>query len=89
VQIRFDAAKDEAKLAKRGVILSDAEDFEWEDAHYKEDSRQDYGEKRIIGTGYIGVRLYVAIIIEREGVLRIISLRKANARERKKYQTNE
>lgn len=84
--IRFDPAKDAANLVKHGISLGEAEDFEWDTARYEEDNRRDYGERRLIGTGYIGVRLHVVIFTERDDVIRIISLRKANARERKKYE---
>jgi len=35
--------------------------------------------------GYIDMRLYCAIFVDRGGIRRIISLRKANKREEKTY----
>jgi len=49
------------------------------------DCRQDYGELRIAGLGYIGHRLHYIVFVERDDNRRIISLRKANIREIKRY----
>jgi uncharacterized DUF497 family protein len=50
-----------------------------------EDTRKDYGEKRFRVFGYIGDRLYVAVITPRNEIEHVISLRKANTREVKEY----
>ncbi len=68
-----------------GTSLSEAEGFEWEDAVVREDTRREYGERRMIALGYIGLRLYCAIYVDRGDERRIISLRKANSREVKHY----
>ena len=62
-----------------------AEGFEWETAIVSVDARQRYGETRFEAKGYIGLRLYVMIFTLRETAVRIISLRKANSREMKRY----
>ena len=49
------------------------------------DSRQTYGETRKITVGTITDRVCVVVYTERRGAIRIISARKANQRERKKY----
>jgi len=49
------------------------------------DVRFDYPEPRFKATGYIGLRLYVVIFCVRDDAKRIISLRKANPREEKRY----
>ncbi len=81
----FDPAKDSANQQKHGVSLADANSFEWETAVTWPDTRYEYGENRMIGIGYIGQRLYVIVFVERESYCRIISLRKANLREVKRY----
>jgi uncharacterized protein len=50
---------------------------------YKEqsDDRQDYGEIRMIATGPIGDRIFMCVYTWRNGIRRIISLRKANEEE--------
>ena len=47
------------------------------------DSRSNYGEERLITTGYIQGRLCVVVYTEHKNVLRLISARKANVREQK------
>ena len=56
-------------------------DFEWIDAVAWEDVRRPYGEARMVAIGYIGLRLYVVVYVDRDDSRRIISLRKANSRE--------
>ncbi len=49
------------------------------------DTRKEYGEQRMAGIGYIGPRLYYVVFVDRADDRRIISLRKANKREEKRY----
>ena len=49
------------------------------------DTRHDYGEVRMIGYVPIGDRVFCVVFVDREEVRRIISLRKANDREVKRY----
>ncbi|GAB1368700.1 BrnT family toxin [Azonexus hydrophilus] len=72
-------------VAKHGVWFHEAEGFEWETAVVRVDDRRPYGETRFEATGYVGFRLYVMIFCLRDTVVRIISLRKANSREVKRY----
>lgn len=50
-----------------------------------EDTRTDYGEQRIRLLGMIDERLHVAVITHRGDKVRVISLRRANAREERRY----
>ena len=81
MDITFDPAKDQANQAKHGVSLALASEFEWDDAVTWEDVRRPYGEARKVAIGYIGLRLYVVVYVDRDGDRRVISLRKANKRE--------
>ena len=85
MNIEFDTAKDEANIAKHGVSLALAAEIEWTDVLCAPDSRCDYGELREIGFAVIAQRLYVVVFVQRGEVMRVISLRKANAREGKMY----
>lgn len=49
------------------------------------DDRFDYGEERLITMGRIDGRLSVVVYTEKEDIIRIISARKANKKEQKKY----
>ncbi len=48
--------------------------------------RRDYGEQRFQAIGYIDVRLHVLVFPPRGRTLHVISLRKANSREVKRYE---
>ncbi len=89
MDIVYDPSKDAMNQAKHGAALSDALGFEWEGALIWPDTRQDYGEPRMVALGYIGLRLMVLVFVERPAnkptQRRIISLRKANQREVKRY----
>jgi uncharacterized DUF497 family protein len=56
------------------------------DRKIKPDQRYQYGEDRFTLSGYIEARLYVIAYTVREDVIRIISARKANAREIKHHE---
>ncbi len=50
-----------------------------------EDNRRDYGEERRLTLGTIEGRLFVVAYTLRGAVIRLISARKANEREQRKY----
>ncbi|MBL8445643.1 MAG: BrnT family toxin [Zoogloeaceae bacterium] len=85
MEIAFDPAKDASNIAKHGMSLAIAAEFEWESAAVWPDVRREYGEARMAAIGYIGLRLYAVVFVDRAHVRRIISLRKANLREVKRY----
>ena len=85
MNITFDPEKDKANFNKHGVSLALAFELEWETALIWEDDRKDYGEPRMCGIGYIGLRLYFVAFVDRDSNRRIISLRKANPREIERY----
>ena len=88
MQITFDEAKDAQNKSKHGLSLFEAEKLEWDDALIWQDTRRDYGETRMIALGAIAERLYCVVYVDREDVCRIISLRKANNKEKKLYVSN-
>ena len=81
----YDARKLAANVEKHGVWFQAAESFEWENALIKVDDRKQYEETRFEAIGYIDERLHVMLFCLRETAVRIISLRKANSREVKRY----
>ncbi|MBW8727280.1 MAG: BrnT family toxin [Inquilinus limosus] len=81
----WDADKAEANLAKHGVAFEAVEDFDISTAVEVVDSRVAYGEERRRAIGFIGHRLHVLIFTRRGSRTRVISLRRANARERRVY----
>ena len=85
MEIEFDASKDEANRAKHGCSLAEAARLDWDAALVIQDDRQDYGEERYIVTAPIEGRLCVTVLTPRAERMRIISLRRANRRESKRY----
>jgi len=87
VRITFDPAKDVANVAKHGLSLAVAADLDWDAAVVWEDCRRDYGETRYVALVPRGRRLVFVAYAQRDGQMRIISLRKANLREIDRYET--
>lgn len=83
--VSFDPAKDAINRAKHGLSLAQAEMGDWTAAYIAMDDRQDYGEVRWYAYLPIGGRVHVVVYTERDGITRIISLRRANPREVAKY----
>lgn len=81
MDISFDPAKDQANRAKHGISLDLAAALDWSGAVIVADDRFDYGEDRFRAFGRIDGRLHVLVFTRRDGTIRAISLRKANARE--------
>ena len=50
-----------------------------------EDTRKDHSEQRIQALGHIGEHLHVMVFTPRDGAVHVISLRRANRRERTRY----
>jgi uncharacterized DUF497 family protein len=86
VDISFDAAKSERNVATRGMSFAEAAAFEWDGALIIEDARQDYGERRFQALGCIGERLHMLVFTPRAGRAHVISLRRANKREIRRYE---
>ena len=84
-RITYDPTKDARNIAKHGLSLALANEFEWSSAVVWPDMRLDYGEIRMAAIGYIGLRLYQVVFVDRADGRRVISLRKANRREVSRY----
>lgn len=85
MKIEFDPAKSERNARERGLPFSRAYEFDWETAVYREDVRRSYGERRFVGLGTLDSRLHVICFTPIAGGVRVISLRKANPREVRRY----
>lgn len=84
--VSFDPAKNERNIASRGISFEAAEQFEWDTALVAEDLRKEYGERRFQALGLIEGRLHAMVYTPRAGKVRVISLRKANRREVRRYE---
>ena len=87
MKIDYDPNKSEKNRIERGFGFDLADDFEWDTARYWVDRRKNYGEVRYFGYGMIEERLHAICFKEIEEGIRVISLRKANTREQKFYQS--
>lgn len=86
MDITFDPDKDRLNIKDHdGISLADAAQIDWDTAVEELDTREDYGEDRYRAFGFIGNRLHCVVYVDRDEGRRIISLRKATAREVKDY----
>ena len=81
-----DPDKEDRNVAERGLSLDLAESLDWATALIWEDTRKDYGERRYCVLGFIDDRLHSVVFTPRSGKPRVISLRKADKREVKRYE---
>jgi uncharacterized DUF497 family protein len=81
----WDERKRETNLVKHGVDFIDVTSLFDGETIETVDDRKDYGEARLNCMGEIEGRLYVVTYVWRGAARRIISARRANARERKAY----
>jgi uncharacterized DUF497 family protein len=88
VRYVHDPTKERANQAKHGVSLALAEVLFAGPHVSMTDDRFDYGERREVAFGLINDRLFVCVYADREAERRVISLRKANKREVKRYGEN-
>ena len=87
MEITFDPEKDRVNRQKHGAslafaptILADPKRLDILDVRF------DYTEERIVTYGRVDERVWVCVHASRATVRRIISVRKANDRETKRYQ---
>ena len=86
VEIEYDLAKSERNEVLRGLPFSLVAAFDFDTALIAPDTRETYGEDRYIAVGSIEGRLHVVAYTVRGLRLRVISFRKANAREARRYE---
>jgi uncharacterized DUF497 family protein len=84
-EVEWDEAKRRANLDKHGVDFADVPFMDWENATILEDTRFDYPEPRFWAFGMFEGRLHLAAYCVRGTRIRIISFRKANAKEIRRY----
>lgn len=85
MKIEFDPEKRNATLEARGLDMAEAGDvFVGEHLSFP-DVRFGYGEDRFVTVGFLGGRMVILAWTHRGSARRIISLRKANDREQRKF----
>jgi uncharacterized DUF497 family protein len=86
VELEWDEEKRKRTLEERGLDFADIARFDPDSLITQMDDRRDYGEPRFNSTGYLDGTLCSFCWTPRNGRMRIISMRKINARERKVYE---
>ena len=85
MRVPFDPAKRAWTLATRGLDFNDAAEVFEGPTFEVEDMRRDYGETRIICVGLFRDRLVVVGYTPRGEDRHVFTMRKANAREKRRY----
>jgi uncharacterized protein len=85
MHIDFDATKNSANISERGLSFERAADFDFGTAVIGQDARKAYPEVRFVAVGFLGKRLHVLCFTPLADGIRVISFRKANAREVNNY----
>lgn len=83
--ISYDPAKRERTLRERGLDFEHAEEVFAGRTFDREDARRDYGEVRIVTIGFLQGRMLVVVWTPRGNDRHVISMRKANDREKARY----
>ncbi len=85
MSIEFDEEKRAATLEARGLDMARAGEVFEGTTLTDEDDRRNYGEDRFITIGFLDERMVILVWTPRNDVYRIISMRKANEREKALY----
>ncbi|MBL4827978.1 MAG: BrnT family toxin [Spongiibacteraceae bacterium] len=87
MRFEWDEAKNRVNIDKHGIDFSDIKDMFNHPMLTLLDGREDYGEERWIGIGWMQALIGVVVYVERhEDVIRIISARKATRYEVRRYE---
>ena len=73
-------------MRERGLSFERVAEFEFSTALMSQDTRKAYPEVRIVAVGFLDQRLHVLCFTPVAGGFRVISFRKANAREVKNHE---
>lgn len=85
MRLTFDTAKSQRNEQERGMPFRLAEQFDWSSALIVEDLRQAYPEQRFQALGFIEEHLCMLVFTPRNDAVHVISLRRANQRERNRH----
>lgn len=86
--ISYDPAKNQRNIEERGLSFDQAVSFDFDTAWIWQDIRKVYPEVRWAALGFLNGQLHALVFTETADGIRIISFRKANSREVKKYEKN-
>lgn len=85
MRIEYDPDKNLRNIRERGLPFEQAEEFDFTTALIWIDARRPYPEVRFSALGLLAGRVHSLIFSETANGIRVISFRKANEREVKRY----
>jgi len=86
MEITFDPDKNARNIRDRGLSFERVREFDFETAVVVQDTRRAYTEPRFQALGVLDGRLHVLVYSPLIDGIRVISFRKANAREERKHE---
>ena len=86
MSISYDPNKNKSNIELRDLDFDRVSDLDWDNAWIFEDERNEYNEIRFIAYSMLDERLHFVCFTETKDGIRVISFRKANSREVKRYE---
>lgn len=86
MKITYDPAKNASNVKLRGLSFERAADFDFQTAIFWIDARKTYPDVRTSALGMLAGRVHALVFAETANGIRVISFRKANNREVKRYE---
>lgn len=86
MRFEWDQAKNRTNIRRHRIDFADVPPVFDGPMFVSFDTRQDYGEDRMIGIGYLHAAVVLVVFVERENdTIRLISARKAERHERERF----
>ena len=85
MDFEWNAKKNQANIEKHGIDFEFAKEIFAGIRLSKRDNRKDYGEDRFLALGLFDQFVLLAVYTQRDQKIRLISVRRANAQERRIY----
>lgn len=86
MSVSFDSNKNKRNIEQRGLSFDQVADLDWDNAWIYQDERNEYNEIRFVAYSMLDKRLHFVCFTETKDGIRVISFRKANNREVKRYE---
>lgn len=87
MKYEWDEDKNRVNIEKHGIDFAASHELFEGDRFIFTDHRKDYGEDRFIAVGHINQRVMIVVFTQRSaGTIRVISIRKANNREKERFE---
>ena len=86
MSVSYDSNKNKRNIEQRGLSFDRVADLDWDNAWIYQDERNEYNEIRFIAYSPLDKRLHFVCFTETKDGIRIISFRKANNKEVKRYE---